>query len=110
MKNAFVELEELIREWDCQQAEPLSGGQRSILVELARREDEGTQTKITNIIQQIRFGTGPTVHNHLKKLEALKFIKKVVSETDARATCLILTRVGRDYLQALDTLVRTACK
>lgn len=112
MKNAFIQLERLIREWDGKHKNPLSSGQRSILLELGARESEGAETRITDLVQQIRFGTGPTVHSHLQRLESDRLLTKTPSKTDGRSMCLSLTKTGRDYLQALDTLVHTAtaCK
>lgn len=112
MKNAYVELDNLLRDWDGQQSNPLSSGQRAILVELCARESEGAETRITDLVQQIRFGTGPTVHSHLQRLESDRLLTKTPSKTDGRSMCLSLTKTGRDYLQALDTLVHTAtaCK
>lgn len=110
MKNAFVELEELIREWDSQQTKPLNSGQRMVLVEIGRREYSDVETRATDLIQQIRFGTGPTIHSHLLRLEAVGLLAKSRSKIDGRAVCVYLTKAGRDYLKALDRLVRAAVK
>lgn len=110
MKNAYIELDQLIRAWDAQQEQPLSVGQRSILVEIARRDADGLKTKISDITLQFRFGTGPTVHSYLCLLEEQGLIARAGSETDGRAVILSLTSKGRDYLSALSNLVRAAAK
>lgn len=110
MKNKFIELDRLIRVWDGQQANPLTSGQRSVLVEIGRREEDGIPTKISDLVQKIHFGTGPTVHAYLLRLEADQLISKEVSGNDARAVCLALTAAGRDYLKALDNLLQAACR
>lgn len=110
MTNAFVELECLLRDFDGQTSTPLTAGQRTTLVEIARRADEGLRTKATDLVQMIRLGTGPTVHGQLLRLEADGLIEKTVSEIDARAVELTITASGKRYLKALDNLVRASVK
>ena len=108
MKNHYIELDRLLRHWDAQQKVPLTAGQRAVLVELGRREDEGLRTIVTDLVQMIRLGTGPTVHGHLLRLESDGLIQKVVSDQDARAVNLVVTAPGNDYLRALSNLVKAA--
>lgn len=110
MKNAFVELSLSLRAFDEQSENPLTNGQRSTLLEIARRTDEGLATKVTDLVQMIRLGTGPTIHGQLLRLEAYGFIERSVSENDGRAVSLTITASGKRYLKALDNLVRASVK
>lgn len=108
MKNAYVDLDRLIRNFDKAQPLPLTNGQRALLTEIARRSEDGQKTTATNLVQLIRLGTGPTVHAHLIALESAGFIDRERSPEDGRAAILSLTKQGIDYMKALDNLVRAA--
>ena len=108
MENSYIKFDQLLRAWDNAQKSPLNTGQRSVLAEIGRRESIGLSTRMTDLYQQFRFGTGPTIFAHLVALESNGLISKVPSKKDARSFLLVLTAAGRDYLQALDSLVRSA--
>lgn len=110
MKNAYIDLDRLVRNFDDAQAAPLSNGQRCVLAEIGRRTGDGLNTTATNLVQLIRLGTGPTVHAHLIALESAGFIQRERSQEDGRAAILSLTKHGIDYLKALDNLVRAAAQ
>lgn len=110
MKNAYIDLDRLVRNFDDAQSSPLSNGQRCVLTEIGRRTEDGLNTMATNLVQLIRLGTGPTVHAHLIVLESAGFIRRERSQEDGRAAILSLTKQGIDYLKALDNLVRAAAQ
>jgi DNA-binding MarR family transcriptional regulator len=110
MKNAYIELDHLVRAFDEKSSNPLTAGQRITLLEIARRTNAGLQTKATDLVQMIRLGTGPTIHGQLLRLEADGFIERSVSKNDGRAVSLTITTSGLRYLKALDNLVRASVK
>ena len=55
--------------------------------------------KITDLVQSLQFGTGPTVHRKVVELQARGLISVARSTTDGRAKSLILSESGLKHLE-----------
>lgn len=66
----------------------------------------GTTVKITDLVQSLQFGTGPTVHRKVTELQNRGFIEVVRSNTDGRAKSLALSEVGIKYLESRSKAVK----
>jgi len=73
-----------------------------VLAFVFNNDRQGTQTRITDVVNTHRFGTGPTVHNKIHWLERNKHIKLTKSKTDARVKVIELTEKGVSYLRGQD--------
>lgn len=63
---------------------------------------QGVSTKITDVVYQRRFGTGPTVHSKLSQLEKGKLIKLARCKEDGRAKVIEITKDGLAYIAGQD--------
>lgn len=81
-------------------------GCEDVLAFMHTRESEGTPVKITDLVQSLRFGTGPTVHRKITTLEGRGLISVTSSKSDGRAKVLSCTAAGRDILQKKSLLMR----
>ncbi len=77
-----------------------------ILAYMAVRESEGFTVKITELVQSLKFGTGPTVHRKVGVLADRGLIKIVKSKTDARAKDLSLAATGLNHLKERSRLMK----
>lgn len=77
-----------------------------VLAYLAVRESEGKLVKITELVQSLQFGTGPTVHRKILVLEGRKLIKLVTNKDDARAKDLLLTAAGLARMKDMSKLMK----
>ena len=59
----------------------------------------GKNVKITDLVQSLQFGTGPTVHRKVVELHARGLISVARSTTDGRAKSLILSESGLKHLE-----------
>ena len=59
----------------------------------------GKNVKITDLVQSLQFGTGPTVHRKVVELQARGLISVARSITDGRAKSLILSESGLKHLE-----------
>ena len=59
----------------------------------------GKNVKITDLVQSLQFGTGPTVHRKVVELQARGLISVARSTTDGRAKSLILSESGLKHLE-----------
>ena len=80
-------------------ADPDFEGCDEILSYMAVRESEGKTVKITDLVQSLQFGTGPTVHRKVTTLAERGLIGIRHSETDARAKNLSLTAAAMNHLK-----------
>lgn len=77
-----------------------------ILSYMAVREAEGYTVKITELVQSLQFGTGPTVHRKVSLLADRGLIKITKSKTDARAKDLVLAPSGLAHLKDRTRLMK----
>lgn len=80
-------------------ADPDFEGCDEILSYMAVRESEGKTVKITDLVQSLQFGTGPTVHRKVTTLAERGLIGIRHSVTDARAKNLSLTAAAMNHLK-----------
>ena len=73
-----------------------------VLAYIYNNDSQGVSTKITDVVYARRFGTGPTVHSKLGRLENLKLVKMTRSKEDGRAKDIQITAKGIDYLRSQD--------
>lgn len=59
---------------------------------------QGKAVKITDLVQSLQFGTGPTVHRKVLELQQRKLIEVSRSATDGRAKTLVLSDAGIKHL------------
>lgn len=70
-----------------------------ILAYIAVRTAEGVIVKITELVQSLMFGTGPTVHRKVLTLSDRGLIEIVANKIDARAKDIRVTAAGLDRLK-----------
>ena len=59
----------------------------------------GKGVKITDLVQSLQFGTGPTVHRKVLELHERGMIDITRSKTDGRAKTLALSTAGMKHLE-----------
>lgn len=69
-----------------------------VLSYVYNNDSQGVTTKITDVVYERRFGTGPTVHSKLSQLESKKLIKLIRSKDDGRAKIIQITDKGLSLL------------
>ncbi len=69
-----------------------------VLAYVYNNDRQGVPTKITDVVYQRRFGTGPTVHSKLSQLERNKMIKLCRCKDDGRAKIIQITDKGTSML------------
>ena len=69
-------------------------GCEEVLAFIAVRESAGKPTKVTDIVQSLLFGTGPTVHRKVLVLKERGLITVKTHQVDARAKLLATTKDG----------------
>ena len=77
-----------------------------ILSYMAVRESEGKTVKITELVQSLQFGTGPTVHRKVTTLAERGLISISKSKSDARAKNLSLTAAAMNHLKERTRLLK----
>jgi|GEM_PF-1269692 len=85
-------------------------GCEEILAFMSIKEASNEPVKITDLVQSLRFGTGPTVHRKVSTLSERGLIKVSASKTDGRAKNLVLTKVGEDLLKERTKLMVSMLK
>ena len=73
-------------------------GCEEVLAFIAVRESDGKPTKVTDIVQSLLFGTGPTVHRKVLLLIERGLISAKPNKDDARAKLLATTKAGISLL------------
>ena len=77
-----------------------------ILAYMAVKDADSQPVKITDLVQSLQFGTGPTVHRKVSVLAERALIKIVKSRDDGRAKNLSLTASGLDFLKERSRLMK----
>lgn len=85
-------------------------GCAEVLAFITVKESEGASIKITDLVQSLRYGTGPTVHRKIQELVKRRMINIVQSKADARAKTLTLAPPGLAYLKEMSQLMERAKK
>lgn len=86
--------------------DPEFEGCDEILVYLLVRDSQGAVVKITELVQSLMFGTGPTVHRKVTLLESRGLIKVSPNKADARAKDLLLAPAGLSHLKKQTKLMQ----
>lgn len=81
-----------------------------ILSFIAEASDAGKVVRITELVQYIAFGTGPTVHRKCNLLAARGFLNVEVSDADKRAKTLTLTKKAHRFLADRSNLMHQIIK
>lgn len=81
-------------------------GCTDILAFMAVKEGDGKIVKVTDLVQCLQFGTGPTVHRKVAVLQSRKLISITKNANDNRAKDLCLTADGLNFLKELTRLCK----
>lgn len=74
-------------------------GCEEVLAFVLTRQSQGFKTKITDLVQSLMFGTGPTVHRKVGQLNDAGLIHLTRSTSDARAKNIEVATQGIQYLE-----------
>lgn len=77
-----------------------------ILCYMAVKEAEGRSVKITELVQSLKFGTGPTIKRKVDYLVNHGLISMIKSKTDARAKDLSLTAAAINHIKERSRLLK----
>ena len=77
-----------------------------VLAYISIMGSSGTPAKITNLVQSLQFGTGPTVQRKINLLEARGLIEIAPSKSDGRAKLLSVSTKGNQHLKARSALLK----
>lgn len=81
-------------------------GCEEVLAFLIVRDANGESTNMTNLVQSLRFGTGPTIHRKVTTLVERGLIKHEKSETDGRAKTMSITNAGLALMKEKSKLMK----
>lgn len=73
-------------------------GCEEVLAFINVKESAAEPVRITDLVQSLMFGTGPTVHRKVSLLAERGLINVAASKDDARAKRLTLTKAGATLL------------
>lgn len=79
-------------------ADPDFDGCEEVLAYIYLEDADGKSVKITDLVQSLLFGTGPTVQRKIRLLSGRGLVKISTSKDDARAKELTLTESGSSLL------------
>ena len=85
--------------------DPAFEGCDEILSFVAEANAAGKPVKITDLVQYIVYGTGPTVHRKCNLLIERGLLTSEVSESDRRVKVLMLTKQGHKFLADRNNLM-----
>ena len=74
-------------------------GCEEILAYMSIKEESNHPVKITDLLQSLQFGTGPTVHRKVSVLIEKGMIQSLRCKTDGRTKNLVITKAGNDLLK-----------
>ena len=86
--------------------DPNFEGCEEVLAYISIMESSGTPAMITNLVQSLQFGTGPTVHRKTKLLEERGLIEVAPSKADGRARLLSVSAKGSQHLKERSALLK----
>lgn len=96
-KNAYVRLLNFMR--SANNEDTGFDGCEEIMAYMHEANANGKSVKITNLVQCMQFGTGPTVHRKVIELQQRGLIEITRSPTDGRAKSLTLSEAGQRHLE-----------
>lgn len=88
--------------------DPEFAGCEEILAFIAERNSQNQSVRITDLVQYVEFGTGPTVHRKCKLLVSKGFVKVEQDCTDKRANVISITLKGRNHLEKYSQMMKMA--
>lgn len=97
-KNPYVRLLNFMRVSNNQDSG--FSGCEEVMAYMHEANASGNTVKITDLVQSLQFGTGPTVHRKVTELQSRGLIKIERSPTDGRAKSLVLSDAGAKHLEA----------
>jgi DNA-binding MarR family transcriptional regulator len=74
-------------------------GCEEIMAYMHEASANGNPVKITDLVQSLQFGTGPTVHRKVVELQKRGLIEVMRSANDGRAKTLVLSDAGIKHLE-----------
>jgi DNA-binding MarR family transcriptional regulator len=77
----------------------------ALLAFIYEESASGKTTRFTDLVQEINFGTGPTVLKKVNELKANGLITVKKSSDDSRVKLISLTREGVKHLEAREVLM-----
>ena len=95
-KNAYVRLLNFMRASNT--ADNGFDGCEEVMAYMHECNANGKPVKITDLVQSLQFGTGPTVHRKVVELQNRGLIEVARSSTDGRAKTLVLSESGLKHL------------
>lgn len=72
-----------------------------VLSFIYERAEQGVQTRITDLVQQLEFGTGPTVYKKVQDLHQQGMIDIAPCNNDMRAKYLSVTKAAKQQFSEL---------
>ena len=96
-KNAYVRLLNFMRVSNNEDAG--FDGCEEVMAYMHEATANGKSVKITDLVQSLQFGTGPTVHRKVVELQDRGLIEVARSATDGRAKSLVLSDAGLKHLE-----------
>ena len=96
-KNSYVRLLNFMRVSN--NADTGFDGCEEVMAYMHEAGANGKSVKITDLVQSLQFGTGPTVHRKVVELQNRGLIEVARSATDGRAKTLVLSEAGVKHLE-----------
>lgn len=88
--------------------ESLDDTSRQILLQIAKNQEDGKTTTVSDVTRTNQYGTAPTVYTRLKKLLELDLIASSPNPADGRSNHLKLTNRSVRILKASADAIRSA--
>lgn len=82
-------------------------GCEEVMAYMHEANANGKSVKITDLVQSLQFGTGPTVHRKVVELQQRGMIDVARSATDGRAKTLVLSDAGLKHLDLRSKSLKT---
>lgn len=108
--HAFARFQNFLLANRKENKDPAFVGCDEVLSFISEKNASGNKTRITDLVQYLEFGTGPTVHRKCNLLEERGFVKITVSDSDKRSKVLTLTKKGEGFLEDHSKLMIRAIK
>ena len=97
-KNPYVRMMNFLRISNTEDSS--FDGCEEVMAYMHEAHANGKSVKITDLVQSLQFGTGPTVHRKVVELQERGLIEVARSATDGRAKTLIISDSGMKHLDA----------
>lgn len=83
-------------------------GCEEILAFVSEKNALKQSVRITDLIQYVEFGTGPTVHRKCKLLASRGYVRIDEDYSDRRANLIFITSKGLKYLETYTQMMKVA--